>query len=280
MSSSAAATSAPLPVQILSDLHIEIERSSESNLYTYDFPASAPNLALLGDIGWSCDDRLFNWLKGQLKRFERVFFLIGNHEPYGFGDDNTIDASVARFSAFEKTVASDPSLGEFIFLNRTRYNMSPTLTILGCTLWSHLNPDDKDILSWSLTDFKRIRSFDMDIYEKLHRQDITWLHETLGSIRESEPERKVVVFTHHAPTVEGTGDPKYLGGLTNSAFATELATKESGVWGSPVIMWAFGHTHWSCDFMREDVRVYSNQRGYKDGGAGYDPTKVLDLNAL
>ncbi|KAF8912094.1 Ser/Thr protein phosphatase superfamily protein [Gymnopilus junonius] len=272
-------TSAAFPLQILSDLHIEIERSSEASLYTYDFPAIAPNIALLGDIGWSCDDRLFDWLRAQLERFERLFFLVGNHEPYGFGDDNT-DASIARFSAFEKTVASDPSLGKFIFLNRTRYDISPTLTILGCTLWSHLNPDDKDILSWSLTDFKRIRSFTMDAYEELHQQDVTWLRETLASIRESEPERKVVVFTHHAPTVEGTGDPKYLGGLTNSAFATELATKESGIWGSPVVMWAFGHTHWSCDFIKEGIRVYSNQRGYKDGGPEYDPRKALDLSTL
>jgi len=68
-------------IQLLSDLHLEIERGSRP-LYEYDFPAHAPNLALLGDIGWTRDSRLFEWLEAQLARFRRVFFVSGNHEPY------------------------------------------------------------------------------------------------------------------------------------------------------------------------------------------------------
>lgn len=69
-------------IQLLSDLHLEIERGL-SPLYTYNFKPSALNLALLGDIGWTRDDRLFEWINLQLTRFERVFFVPGNHEPYG-----------------------------------------------------------------------------------------------------------------------------------------------------------------------------------------------------
>jgi hypothetical protein len=68
-------------IQLLSDLHLEIERGSQP-LYEYEFPAHAPNLALLGDIGWMQDDRLSQWLEVQLSRFRRVFFVPGNHEPY------------------------------------------------------------------------------------------------------------------------------------------------------------------------------------------------------
>jgi len=85
-----------------------------------------------------------------------------------------------------------------------------------------------------------------------------------------------VVFTHHAPTLLGTGDPKYVGGPTNSAFATEL-TEEPGWTSGNVVLWAFGDTHWSCDFEREGVRVYSNQRGYCNGGEGYNDTEVVDI---
>jgi hypothetical protein len=66
--------------QLLSDLHLEVERISTAP-YTFYFPVTAPNLALLGDIGWTRDERLFAWLELQLSRFERVFFVIGNHEP-------------------------------------------------------------------------------------------------------------------------------------------------------------------------------------------------------
>ena len=69
-------------IQIISDLHLEIERQDHP-LYIYDFPLCAPNLALLGDIGWTRDERLFQWLETQLLRFKRVFMVAGNHEPYG-----------------------------------------------------------------------------------------------------------------------------------------------------------------------------------------------------
>jgi len=49
--------------------------------YIFDFPVTAPKLALLGDIGSTRDERLFEWLELQLSRFERVFFVIGNHGP-------------------------------------------------------------------------------------------------------------------------------------------------------------------------------------------------------
>jgi len=270
------------PIQIISDLHLEIERPSSQDqpLYIYDFPVCAPNLALLGDIGWTRDERLFQWLEVQLSRFKKVFMVLGNHEPYA----STLEQSTSTLEEFSKrwpiarvTESTEPesAMGEFILLNRTRYDVSPTLTILGCTLWSALNPDDLDILSWSLTDFKRIDSFKPASYQSAHKLDLDWLTSTLEDIRSSSCTRRVAVFTHHAPTVEATGDPKFLGGPTNSAFATELTGTRC--WGSPVMLWAFGHTHWNCDFERQGVRVFSNQRGYGQAGKDFDASKVVLL---
>jgi hypothetical protein len=83
-----------VPVQLLSDLHLEVPFKARADFgqpgpvqgYTiYDFPVRAPNLALLGDIGLvrDADSGFLNWLFAQLKRFERVFFVLGNHEFYG-----------------------------------------------------------------------------------------------------------------------------------------------------------------------------------------------------
>ena len=75
----------PLRIQILSDLHLEVGRPTIGGGYTtfeYDFPAKADVLALLGDIGTTNDDRFFDWLRAQLRRFKLVFFLSGNHEAY------------------------------------------------------------------------------------------------------------------------------------------------------------------------------------------------------
>ncbi|KAG5333670.1 hypothetical protein C0989_005053, partial [Termitomyces sp. Mn162] len=139
--------------------------------------------------------------------------------------------STDRLKAFGTKISTDSSLGKFIHLNRTRYDVTTNLTIVGCTLWSSLNADDLDILTWSLTDFRRIDSFSPETYSALHNADVQWLNHTVASIAKDEPQRQIVVFTHHAPTKDGTGDPKFDDGPTNSAFATELtgeACWESG----------------------------------------------------
>lgn len=71
----------PFRVQIMSDLHLEVARYNRTP-YDFDFTACAPNLALLGDIGLTKDDRLFLFLDVQCSRFDRVFFVLGHHEFY------------------------------------------------------------------------------------------------------------------------------------------------------------------------------------------------------
>lgn len=69
-------------IQILSDLHLEVERPSARSgeeFYSYDVSVQSNTLALLGDIGWTMHDQLFDWLKLQLRKFELVFFVGGNH---------------------------------------------------------------------------------------------------------------------------------------------------------------------------------------------------------
>jgi hypothetical protein len=183
-----------------------------------------------------------------------------------------LETFAARFSPTTRG-----SNGEFILLHRRRYDLSSTLSILGCTLWSALNPDHLDFLSRSLTDFRRIEAFTPTSYLAAHQTDLDWLTSTIHNIRTTELERRIVVFSHHAPTLNGTSDPKFLGGPTNSAFATELT--RTSVWAKPVVLWAFGHTHWSCDFKRDGVRVVGNQRGTGlDGGQGFDASKVIVID--
>ena len=79
----------PLKIQILSDLHLEFyfnkREPGGSSGYGYDIYQtipSAPILALLGDIGLAISDELFRFLERQLKLYERVLFVMGNHEGY------------------------------------------------------------------------------------------------------------------------------------------------------------------------------------------------------
>ena len=69
-------------IQILSDLHLEVGRRGYPEgreSYNYDIPVCAEYLALLGDIGRTVDDQLFEWLRIQLKQFKVLFYVMGNH---------------------------------------------------------------------------------------------------------------------------------------------------------------------------------------------------------
>ena len=48
-----------VPIQLTSDLHLEIERGMKVDYDNFDIPILAPTLALLGDIGVVEDARLF-----------------------------------------------------------------------------------------------------------------------------------------------------------------------------------------------------------------------------
>jgi hypothetical protein len=71
---------------------------------------------------------------------------------------------------------------------------------------------------------------------------------------------------------------QHAGGTSNSAFATEVLARVCA--GGAVAVWAFGHTHWNCDFERAGVRVVANQRGYRDGESGFDAARVLEMYAI
>ena len=69
-----------------------------------------------------------------------------------------------------------------MLLDRTRYDLSPTLTVLGCTLWAELDPAELDILRWSVTDFKRIDHFDPAAFQARHRADLAWLRQAVADV--------------------------------------------------------------------------------------------------
>ncbi|RPD82456.1 Ser/Thr protein phosphatase protein [Lentinus tigrinus ALCF2SS1-7] len=271
----------PMHIQVLSDLHLEVSKPAVGGGYTtfeYDFPARADILALLGDIGTTNDDRFFDWLRAQLKRFKLVFFLSGNHEAYR----SSIKDATSRLAAFAKEMEKqansstpDVNYGRFVLLDRTRYDLSDTVTVLGCTLWSHLDSKHVELIHLGLNDFHMIKDFTPDVYQSLHKRDAEWLSRTVTDIAHDEPHRKLIVMTHHAPTVDDTSNPMYRGGQMGSAFSTELSQTE---WWPHIKVWMFGHTHWPCDFERNGVRVLSNPKGYRTAGDdGYDPEMVVEV---
>ncbi|KAK4196861.1 hypothetical protein QBC40DRAFT_4390 [Triangularia verruculosa] len=292
--------------QILSDLHLEVSPSTHGPEYgysTFHITPRAPYLALLGDIGLVAQpDALRQFLLTQLGQFKIVFFLSGNHEPYSssweavglFLEELSVLVSQRRKEGEE--------LGEFVPLDRTRYDIKKSeegvgaVTVLGCTLHSHVPDQYKEAVTRRLNDFYRIKDWTVEDHNRAHDVDKKWLNQQLGIIEQqdagAEDKRKVVVFTHHSPTADKrANDPRHqlVEGweATSSAFRTDLSQEKC--WRSDrVKLWAFGHTHFNCDFWVDDEkekgkRVCTNQKGYgsipgsRGLSPGFDIDKVVEV---
>ncbi|PTU22979.1 hypothetical protein P175DRAFT_0474710 [Aspergillus ochraceoroseus IBT 24754] len=270
--------------QIVSDLHLENPKAYD----VFEIPPKAPYLALLGDIGNVKDDGFFAFIEAQLLKFEIVFLLLGNHEPYGSSWSATKD-QVRKFSAelsrkqAQAAQAGSPMLGKLVLLDQTRYDLSSDVTVLGCTLHSKILENQAETVSDRLNDFYYITDWTVEAHSAAHDTDRDWLNDQVLQIARSNPHHKIVIFTHHCPTVASpTVDPAHVNSPISSGFSTDLTGEVC--WEKPQVrLWAFGHTHYNCDYteQRTGKRVLANQRGYYFAQAqGFDAGRLITLNLL
>lgn len=281
---------APTVLQIMSDLHLETPKFRPMYNELHLEPR-ARYLALLGDVGLAADDALFDFLTRQLRQFEVVFYVLGNHEPYFIRHED----AVARLEAFESSsiasrnttehgpanIASPP--GRFVFLNRRRFDLSSRLTVLGCTLFSHVSDQQRSTVSLFVSDFSNIGDWSVDKHNAAHRADLAWLNAQVGAIAREDPQRSVVVFTHYSPTASPeANDPEHLQDSrgVQSAFVTDL--QDEPCWLSSVVkVWAFGHTHHNFEFVDKKTGklVVANQRGYgREDIFNFDAGKTIPID--
>jgi hypothetical protein len=269
--------------QIMSNLHLETPQS-RTTYADIDSKPCASHLALLGNTGNVCEERLFPFLETQRRQFQIVLFLLGNHEPYG----TSFPAARAIMRSFENKMkalrkTSDAGVGEFIFLHQTRYDVSSHYTILGCTLFSEVLREQVMPVQLFVSDFTNIDNWTVDNRCEAHTSDLSWLNLQVSSLMRQEPSRWITIFTHHSPPIiaaavdlEKEGDANQV----RSAFSTDLSKELC--WTCPQVkLWAYGHTHFNCDFEdpRTRKRVYANQKWYRRAEVvDFDAMKVIEFS--
>lgn len=143
-----------------------------------------------------------------------------------------------------------------------------------------MSPTIKSSVNFGMNDFYHIENWSIGAHQETHRVDLDWLNNEVESIARVEPHRKVIVFTHYCPsTQEKVVDPKHANSKLSSGFMTNLSSEVC--WKNEVVkLWAFGHTHYNCDFQDPTTgkRVFSNQRGYYfSQSTGFDGEKVIQV---
>lgn len=238
-------------LQVLSDLHLESQSYPD-----FPIPRKAPYLVLAGDIGNLVDaPHYLNFLTRQCSQFEHVYLVLGNHEFFK-GDWADGIAEAARLQETLK--------GKLSILYRQRADVPDSnVTILGCTLHSNIPKLEMSIVGTKMMDFRRIGNWRVRDYQKEHKADVKWLQEQVASMSKTEPERRIVIVTHHAPSKKWLSDPVHENSRWGAAFSTEILRTSFPYWEgrSAVVCWIFGHTHWNVDFRYGRFRVVSNQRG-------------------
>lgn len=241
--------------QVLSDLHLEIDQQYQS----FEIPVCAKHLILAGDIGRLVDyENYRGFLQKQTDRFELVFLILGNHEFY----NDTYAAGLQKARQLEQ----EPSLnGRLVLLHQRRYDIPESrVTVLGCTLWSEVPDEARDIVSSKIQDFKKIQDWTVDSHIENHEADFAWLLNEVNSIQaqnEAQDEKQsILIVTHHAPSLRNTSSPQHEKNPWSFAFASDILPRFSTC--DSVRTWVFGHTHYTTGFRYQGIRVLANQRGY------------------
>ncbi|KAJ5579866.1 calcineurin-like phosphoesterase [Penicillium hispanicum] len=242
--------------QILSDLHLEINQQYS----LLEVPICSKHLILAGDIGRLQDyGQYLAFLRKQTDHFEIVFLVLGNHEFYNESFESGLEKA--------RQLEQEPCLnGRLVLLHRRRYDVPGTrVTILGCTLWSNIPSEARDIVQSKIQDYRKIQGWAIDQHNAAHQSDLTWLRHEIQMIHQDDSNalrkmssRSIVVVTHHAPSLQRTSIPQHAQNPWSVAFGTDLISEK---WEG-VKLWVFGHTHYTTEFKERGLRVVSNQRGY------------------
>ena len=122
------------------------------------------------------------------------------------------------------------------------------------------------------------------MHNEMHKRDLAWLNTQVASLENTDV--RIAIFSHWSPARDARAtDPRHVGSSISAAFSTDLS-KEKCFESGNIKLWAFGHTHYNCDFLvdREDaapsgpLRIMANQRGYYFSQSdGFDAGKTIKV---
>lgn len=260
----------PIILRYCSDLHLEFSEFTESKLW--DFPKDSSNkyyLALLGDIGYPKSTRLKNFLTKVSTIYDKIFYIIGNHEYY------QPDTS---YSECKKILQSLCDKYNIILLDN-EVHIDGEYKFIGTTLWSNIPDNLTFYMKNMINDYRMI--LDDNHYPIVVDDTNKWNHDAVKFIeRELDHNYKCIVLTHHAPLFSNkdkeqyTADKKYLMGPNNYAFHNDLEY----LINKPIIAWLYGHTHYVSKFKLNGVIIATNQLGYNNESVKFNPEKYIELS--
>lgn len=269
-----------MKISLVSDLHLE---------FGYQSLPGGEVLILAGDI---CEARsfiksfhstrlspyvpgqtIYDFFYHECAKYERVFYVLGNHEHY--------------HSRFDRTYSDlKACLPENVRLLENEFEEYNGVVFLGATLWTDLgkaNPLVTHTAKYSMNEYRVVTNHyvNKNLYYKLtpehtvsvHKDTLTFFRRTLKDL----VDKPVVVITHHAPTFQSIHERYKDGWAMNCNYASDLS--ELILDCENIRTWIHGHTHDPVDYMVGNTHVISNPRGYlgHEDTSGFDPNFTFEV---
>lgn len=256
--------------QYISDIHLDI-------IPYFTIEPNAEYLILAGDIGSPLKENYKDFITQCSQKFKDVFLISGNHEYYN-----------SHHSKDEIDICIQKLINEFNnvhYLYKSSFQLDNDTIIIGTTLWSFIDYNYRTVIAEQMSDYQRIKVKIFNQSDKSYRRyhitpsdtlkwhmdEYNWLK---NEIKRNQ-HQKIIVITHHCPTLHGIHDKykkyKYL----NSAFASDLGHLFEE---NRINYWIYGHTHTAMNFEFHGCRLLCNPVGYEDEeDTGYQYGKRFEL---
>ena len=250
----------PMRLRYLSDIHLEFLKPNKIPLiYKKILPINQEDVFILaGDIGNPFSTQYDEFMQFMSNHCRKIFVIAGNHEYYQ-KKHTIVETQEMLKRCFEKY----PNIS---FLNNSYENFEG-FCFIGSTLWSHITKPEYEI-----NDVYSIPKFDYIKYNKLHRNCIEFLKETVPKTD------RCIVITHHLPS-NTLVDKKYKKPSMlpyNQWFSSDMDDfiRENK---SNIACWIYGHTHTPSKTDICGVPMLCNPIGYPNENSRhyFDETFVL-----
>ena len=252
-------------VHILSDLHLEFDRSDKFPDYT---KPDCDVVVLAGDIGLGTDGA--EWAV-KVMGTTPIIYVTGNHEAYG----RRVWSDV-----FEGLRAIDATYENFHYLNNQSVLIDGVM-FHGCPLWTDfaLDGDPKRAMiravgamnDYAITLTAEETRLRPEVVLKWHQESRAFLEASLMT----DSLTKQVVVTHHLPSRRSI-HAAYDSNPYNMFYASNL---DELIEAHRPTLWVHGHTHTSNDYVLGHTRIVSNPRGYvyHEPNPTFDPGLVVEI---
>jgi len=267
-------TDKKIAIQLYSDIHIELWNKIP------EIPIKAKYLFLAGDICNYNHPLFFPFLDYCSSNWIKTFYIPGNHEYY-------INKKSYNELLFEYKYKIGERYKNIFLLDNNYVSLDEeNINIYGATFWTIPPFNSTYEAKLCINDYNYISYFnetkgykvniDISYIKKLANESFDCLQKYLN-----ETDKKTIVMTHFPPHCSGTSHPQYLTEKREKSlyFAWPDGTlKKFNL--KNILTWISGHTHWSYDFIQDDIRLISNQLGYKNevGHTGLNENGLFEIN--